>query len=310
MKRNPLRRFGAQLAAIGLLGLVAAGFSASMADAQGLQRDIGQSALTATPDIRFDQRVNNQIPLDCTFRDETGKTVALKNYFHAKKPVILVMPFFKCMSGCTLELKGMAAAFNQMNYKVGDDFEVLTVSINPKEGPDIAAKQKTVYLQMYHGKGGAAGWHFLTGTHDNIRALATSVGFKYVENLDTEQFGHATGIVVLTPDGKAYRYFYGSEYSPRELRMALNEASNNNLGTVFEQLLQLCYHYDPTTGHYGLVIQRVLVGAGMATVFILASSIMLMLRWEKKYPRSMPPSQSGESAPLHVGLQGDTPHQA
>jgi protein SCO1/2 len=296
MQRNPLRRYGAHIAAIGLLCTAMLGITSRSAQGQGpAGMPAGQSALTATPDIRFDQRVNNQIPLDLSFRDETGKTVALNDYFHHKKPIVLVMPFFKCMGGCTLELQGMATAFNQMNYNVGGDFDVLTVSINPKEGPDIAAKQKAVYLKMYTRKGGDAGWHFLTGQHEAIRALANSIGFKYVENLDTEQFGHATGIVVLTPQGKIFRYFYGSEYSPRELRMALNEASNNNLGTVVDQLLQLCYHYDPTTGHYGLLIQRVLVAAGMSTVLILATSIMLMLRWEKKHPRIVPPSHDAGS---------------
>ncbi len=312
MKRNPLRRFGAQFTALGLAGLALVGLTAGNAVAQNAPSvQLGRSALNPTADIRFDQRVNNQIPLDLPFRDEAGKTVKLQDYFHDKKPVILVMPFFKCMSGCTLELKGMATVFNHMNYNVGDDFKVLTVSINPKEGPDLAAKQKAVYMQLYTRKGGAVGWHFLTGEHQNIRALAQSIGFKYVENLDTEQFGHATGIVVLTPQGKAFRYFYGSEYSPRELRMALNEASNNSLGTVVDQLLQLCYHYDPTTGHYGLLIQRVLVASGMATVFILATSILLMLRWEKKNMRNGPPSsQIAGSSPLNVGLHSDTQHHA
>ncbi len=271
---------------------------------------LGQTSLTSTPDIRFDQRVNNQVPLDLAFRDEAGKTVHLRDYFHDKKPVILIMPFFKCLSGCTLEMKGLATVCNQLNYNVGDDFEIVTVSINPKEGPDLATKQKAVYLKMYNRPGGQAGWHFLTGQQDAIQALAKSIGFKYVFNLETQQFGHATGIVVLTPQGKAFRYFYGTDYSPREVRMALNEASNNNLGTVVEQLLQLCFHYDPTTGHYGLLIRRVMIFAGVSTVLILASSIMMMLRWERKHMPHEPSSSGVGASTNNLGLQSDTQNRA
>ncbi len=299
MKRNRMRgqRLIVQLFSIGalLLGLSCLpSVAQNLPPGQNLSPD-KPSLLTPTVDVHFDQLVNTQIPLDLSFRDETGKTVQLRQYFDGKRPAILVMPFYKCMSGCTLELQGMAKAFNQLHYRVGDDFQVLTVSINPKEGPDLAAAHKSVYLKMYNKPGGDAGWHFLTGTQNNIQALAHAIGFHYVYNLQTEQFVHPNGIVILTPQGKTYRYFFGTSFEPQDLRIALTKASQNQIGTVVDQILSFCCSYDPTTGHYGVIIQRVIELAGSATVLILGSSILLMLRWERRYWNKGTP-QAGEPA--------------
>lgn len=267
---------------VGALGF-ALGIGAAPVGAQTAGMPLGQSSLTAQPDVHFDQRVNTQIPLDLTFQESTGETVKLGRFFNGKQPVILVLPFYKCTSGCTLELHGMVRAFNKMQYDAGKNFQVLTISINPKEGPTNAAVQKSVYLKDYTRPGVEKGWHFLTGTQENIQALTKIVGFKYVYNLDAQQFLHPNGIIVLTPHGRTYRYFYGTEFDPRDLKIALIKASENQMGTIIDQLISLCCAYDITTGHYGVIIQRVIVFAGCTTVLILGSSILLLLRWEKKH---------------------------
>ena len=252
----------------------------------------GTSSLTAMPDVHFDQKVNTDVPGDLTFRDETGKTVHLKDYY-GKKPVLLMMPFFKCAGACTTELNGLMSAISSVKYTLGEDYQVVVVSINPKEGPELASAKKAVYMPMYKHDGSdkaAQGAHFLTGDHTNIRKLADTIGFHYVESLDTEQFAHATGVVVLSPQGRTFRYFYGADYNPRDLKLALTEAGENKVGSAVDQLLVLCYHYDPTTGKYGFLVWRVSQVLGIATVIILASAIGLMLRWEKRHMQAVPPT--------------------
>lgn len=267
--------------------------------AQSYSTPIGQGPLTRMPDVHFDQKVNTQIPLDLNFQDEAGRNVFLKQYFDGKHPVILVMPFYKCMSGCTLELQGMARCFNQMKYKIGDEFRVVTVSINPKETAVLAAAHKATYTGLLKVPFKADGWSFLTGTQANIQELTKTVGFHYVYNLETEQFLHPNGIIVLTPTGKTYRYFLSTEFDARDVGIALTKASQNQIGTVIDQLVSLCCAYDPTTGHYGVLIHRVIEIAGCGTVLILGISIFLMLRWEKKHwnkPPAAPTTATGPGA--------------
>lgn len=279
LKPSLWRSAGRTLLAIGMMaGVVGMGVRPASAQAS---RQPGFSPLTSSPDIGFDQRVNTQVPEDLTFRDEAGKTVQLKDYFTGKKPVLLMMPFFKCPGACTTELNGLMTALKDVKYKMGTDFEVVVVSINPKETTAIAADKKQTYMAMY-GKEGAEGAHFLTGPQDAIQKLTKTVGYRYIFNLETEQFAHATGVIVLSPKGMTYRYFSGSDYSPRDLQLAMTEASENKIGSPIDQLLVLCYHYDPTTGHYGLLIDRIIKFFGISTVLILGTSIFIMLRWEKK----------------------------
>jgi protein SCO1/2 len=279
--------WGAQALTIGTLACLTAFVSPLAARAQtrtpntGLST--GSSVLTATPDVHFDQKVNTAVPVDLPFLDETGKSIMLRDYITGKQPVILMLPFYKCAGACTLEQQGLMTALNSVKYMPGKDFQVVMVSINPKETPTLAQAKKTEYTAALTRKESTDGIHYLTGTHDNIRKLADTIGFRYVENLQTEQFGHATGFVVLTPGGKTFRYFYGSDYNPRDIKLALTEAGENKLGSVVDQLMILCYHYDPTTGKYGFLVWRVSQILGIATVLILAVSIAMMLRWEKRH---------------------------
>lgn len=243
----------------------------------------GQFALTATPDVHFDQKVNETVSVDLPFVDENGKNVMLRDYINGKQPVILMLPFFKCAGACNTEQAGLMSAINGMKYQPGRDFQVVMVSINPYETPAMALAKKNEYTAALTDKDAAKGIHYLTSpNHADIRKLTEAVGFHYVEDLKTQQFGHATGFVVLTPQAKTFRYFYGSDYNPRDVKLALTEAGENKIGSVIDQILILCYHYDPTTGKYGLYIMRISQVLGIATVLILATSIGLMLRSEKK----------------------------
>ena len=289
MKLSTTPRRGQRALTLGLLAGLTAFSTTQAARAQDRREapptglSTGSSVLTATPDVHFDQKVNTQVPIDLAFHDETGKNVMLRDYINGKQPVILMMPFFKCAGACTTELSGLTTALNDVKYRVGDDFQVIVVSINPKEGPELALAKKITYMQLLKQKDAAKGAHFLTGSHENIRALADAIGFRYVENVQTEQFGHATGFVTLTPGGKTFRYFYGSDYNPRDVKLGLTEAGENKIGSVVDQLMILCYHYDPMTGRYGFLIWRASQVLGIATVLILGTSIGLMLRWEKRH---------------------------
>lgn len=277
----------ALLGMVTLQGTTGASAQSNVVGRSGL--GTGQSVLTATPDVHFDQKINTAVPVDLAFRDETGKPVQLRDYITGKQPVILMLPFFKCAGACTTEQQGLMTALNDVKYKPGKDFQVVMVTINPKEQPSDAKPRKDAYTSVLKDKASIAGIHYLTAAtsdedkaHDTIRALTETIGFRYVENRKTEQFGHATGFVVLTPSGKTSRYFYGSDFNPRDIKLALTEAGENKIGNVVDQMMILCYHYDPTTGKYGFLIWRVSQVLGIATVILLATSIGLMLRWEKR----------------------------
>jgi protein SCO1/2 len=231
--------------------------------------------------IGIDQKLGDQLPLDLTFHDESGKTVHLRDYF-GKKPVVLSLVYYKCPMLCTMELNGMLAAFKVTSFNIGQEYEVVTVSFDPREGPDIAAAKKASYLKQYNRPGAENGWHFLTGDAQNIEALAHAVGFRYFYDSRTDQFAHASGIMVATPNGQLSRYFYGLEYSARDLKLGLVEASDNKIGSLTEQILLLCYHYDPMTGKYGFVIMTSLRVSGGLTLLILGGFITLMLVRERR----------------------------
>ncbi|MDE3056586.1 MAG: SCO family protein [Bacteroidota bacterium] len=232
--------------------------------------------------VKFEQKLNSQIPLDATFRDETGKEVKLAEYFH-DKPVVLSLVYYECPMLCTQVLNGMDQAFNSLRMSVGKDFNVVTVSINPKETPDIAAGKKKEYLKMYGNRPGSEeGWHFLTGEKPQIDSLADAVGFRYLYDSTTDTYAHPSGIMVLTPQGKVSRYLFGIEYQPRDLRFSLIEASSRKIGSPVDQLLLLCYCYNPVTGKYGLVIQNIFRAAGAVTIVVLGTVLFIFFRHEKK----------------------------
>jgi len=262
-----------------LCAVAPAGAQLGSASARNPTLDPGRDMINATG---LDQKLDAQVPLDTPFRDETGKVVPLSAFIH-DKPVMLVMPFYKCTGVCTLELNGMVKAFKNLRFQPGKEFDVVIVSINPKEGPELAAAKKQQYLQLYGHPETAKGWHFLTGEEANIHRLADAVGFRYIYDAKFDRYSHPAGLMVITPQGKLSRYFYGSDYNPRDMRFALMEASENRIGSFVEAIQLYCFHYDPTTGKYGLVITRIIQIAGAATVLILGGLIFLLFRYERKH---------------------------
>lgn len=230
--------------------------------------------------IGVEQRLDESIPLELTFRDERGETVQLQNYF-GEKPVVLTLVYYECPMLCSMILNGLLKSINVLSFDVGKEFDILTVSFDPAETPALAAAKKTSYLSKYGRDGADNGWHFLTGDQESIKKLTEAVGFKYTKDPLTGQFVHASGIMVLTPTGKLSKYFYGVEYSSRDLKLGLMEAATNKIGSPVDQLLLYCYHYDPTTGKYGVVIMNVVRVAGIATVLTLASFMLIMLRRDR-----------------------------
>ena len=228
--------------------------------------------------IGFDQKLDAQVPLDLPFMDESGKTVALKDYFKNGKPVILALVYHACPMLCGAGQNGLVTCLRAIPYTAGKEFEILTVSFNPAETTMLSAAKKAEYIKSYGRAGAASGWHFLTGDKTSIDALTQAVGYRYVYDPDTKQFAHPSGLVLLTPHGRISRYYYGIEYYPRDIDFGIVEASQNRIGTLTDQVLLYCYRYDPMTGKYGLVIINVLRLAGILTVVALGSFVAVMIR--------------------------------
>jgi protein SCO1/2 len=231
--------------------------------------------------IGFDQNIDQHIPLDTVFRDESGAAVRLGDYF-GKRPVVMVFAYYDCPMLCTQVIHGLSSALGVLSLQPGKDFEIVTVSFNPADTPASATAKKAVYLERYQQPGAAAAWHFLTGDQPSIERLTKAAGFRYAWDEDTKQFAHPSGIVVLTPEGRLAKYLFGIEYGPRDLRFAVVEASAGKVGSIVDSLLLYCYHYDPIMGRYGLVIMRAIRVAGAATVLALAAFIFVMLRRERR----------------------------
>ena len=234
--------------------------------------------------VGIEQHLNTQVPLDLKFRDESGREVKLGDYF-GKKPVVLSMVYYECPMLCGEVLNGEAQTFSELKFDIGKEYNVVTVSFDPTETPELARAKKKSFVERYARNGGDEGWHFLTGDQASIDALTKAVGFNYAWDRDTKQFAHAAAIMVLTPDGHLAQYFYGVEYSPKDLRFALVQASQQKIGNVVDQILLYCYHYDPRTGKYGAVISRALQIGGGLTVLILGGFILIMFRLEPQKSR-------------------------
>jgi protein SCO1/2 len=235
----------------------------------------------ALKNIGIEQRLNNQLPLATTFKDEAGNVVRLGDYFGKARPVVVTLVYYNCPMLCNQVLNGLVGGLRGQNLLVGKDFDVVTVSFDPRETPqDAAAKKKIVLgdLRRPDDPVAAAGWHFLTGDKAAIDAVADAVGFRYKFDESTNQFAHASGIMVATPQGKLSRYFYGIDYAPRDLRLALIESSEGRIGTAVDQIVLYCYHYDPTTGKYGFVIMSAMRVVGVVTVLGLIALIMILRR--------------------------------
>jgi protein SCO1/2 len=248
---------------------------------QGMTKGIMSPPANVRPpslkNVGIEQHLDDQIPPELVFRDETGKSVRLGDYF-GKKPVILNLVYYQCTMLCGEVLSGLESALRVLKFDVGKEFDVLTVSFDPRETPDMATKKKAELLKRYGRPGAAEGWHFLTGPQESIDALTHAAGFQYQYDPKTGQFAHATAIMVLTPEGKIAQYYYGVEYAPKDLRLGLIQASQNKIGNLADQVLLYCYHYDPNTGKYGAIITRVLQLSGLATILILGIFMTALIR--------------------------------
>jgi protein SCO1/2 len=221
----------------------------------------------------IDQKLNAQVPLDIPFKDSTGAPVTFGQYFHPGKPVVLAMVYYSCSMLCPMTMDGITKSLKELSTTAGKDYNVVFVSINPAETPEIAAAKKLEYTTEYNRPGSQDGWHFLTGDEANIHKLADAVGFRYFYDTRTQQFGHASAIMLLTPDGHMSRYFYGLEYAPEDLRLGLVEASQGHIGSLADAILLLCCKYDPTTGKYGVMVTRMLSIGGVLTILAVGSMI-------------------------------------
>jgi protein SCO1/2 len=232
--------------------------------------------------VGIDQKLDQQVPLSLTFTDEFGNTVPLSTYFHSKKPVILALVYYRCPMLCTQILTGLESSLKAVSFSPGKDFEIVSLSFDPKDTWQLAAAKKQTYLKRYGRPNTANGWHFLTGGEDTIKALTDAVGFHYKYDPATDQFAHASGIMILTPDGRLSRYFYGVEYAPRDVRLGLVEASQNKIGSPVDQILLFCYHYDPSTGKYGALAMKMVRVAGAGFVLLGGMFLLILMRREKR----------------------------
>jgi protein SCO1/2 len=284
--RSSFKKFASErltshaLCAVGFL-LLAAYCSPLTALAQYAQPPVGPvptgNSTEILKKIGIEQKLGNQIPLDLKFKDEYGRDVNLAEFFQPGKPVVLTLVYYECPMLCNQTLNGLVGALDAVTFSPGKDFQVVTVSFDPREGPELAEKKKETYLKRFRREGVENGWHFLTGDKDSIDRLAQAVGFQYQWDEQSKQFAHASAIMVATPEGKLSHYFYGIEYSPKDLRLALVESSQGKIGSPVDALILYCYHYDPATGRFAPVMAT-LRAAGVLTVFGVVGLIFYLRR--------------------------------
>jgi protein SCO1/2 len=268
---------------------------------------VASAVPAALREIGFDQNLDQRLPLDTGFADERGRTVRLGDYF-GKRPVVLLFAYYECPMLCTQVINGLASALAVLSLEPGSDFEIVTVSFDPRDTPATARAKKAAYIERYKRPGADAAWHFLTGDQAAIDAVTKAAGFRYVWDQSTKQFAHPTGVIVLTPDGHLARYLFGIEYGPRSLRLAIVDASAGKVGSPVDALLLYCYHYDPMTGRYGLSIMRAIRIAGGATVLALGTFIIVMLRRDRR--TSPPPALGTAPSTAAPSPAPGTRHQA
>jgi protein SCO1/2 len=257
--------------------LILAGFAFGQGMTNGIMSPPANVRPPGLKNVGIQQNLNQQIPAELEFTDDLGRPVRLGDYF-GKKPLILNLVYYNCPMLCGEVLSGLEHSLRMMKFDVGNEFNVITVSFDPSETPEMAAKKKSEFLKRYKRAGAERGWHFLVGKQNSIDALTRAAGFQYQYDEKTKQFAHATAIMVLTPGGKIAQYYYGVEYPPKDLRLGLVEAGQGKIGNLVDQLLLYCYHYDPEAGKYSATILRVLRLAGVATMLCLGTLIFVMIR--------------------------------
>lgn len=287
-KNNPISVTGALIA----LALLAASATAQMNN--GIMSPPANTRPPMLENVGIEQHLDAQVPPDLTFVDETGKAVKIGNYF-GHKPLILNLVYYNCTMLCGQALAGLSSAMRLVKFDVGNEFDVVTVSFDPSETPAMAAAKKKDYVARYGRANAAFGWHFLTGQADSINALTRAVGFQYQYDQKTKQYAHATAIMVLTPEGRISRYFYGIDFPPKDLRLGLVEASQGKIGNAVDAVLLYCYHYNPESGKYGAIIGNILRVAGVVTILLLGGLLFILWRLDRSVTRKL----SGDVRTIH-----------
>jgi protein SCO1/2 len=230
-------------------------------------------------EVTFAQRLDTRLPLEASFRDESGAAVTLGDYFGAR-PVLLAFVYYQCPLLCIQVMNGISSALKVLPFTPGEEFEVVLISFDPRDTPEAANAKKRAHLLHWDRQDTAGGWHFLTGDEATVRQVTAAAGFNYTWDEPTKQFAHVSGILAMTPDGRLSRYFYGVEYSPKELRLALVEAGAGKIGSVVDELLLYCFHYDPASGRYGVVVMNVIRLGGVLTLGLIGAFMVLTRRRE------------------------------
>lgn len=259
----------------------------AMTNAMGEKGGQVDTAPTVLNKVGIDQHLNVQLPLNLKFTDDTGQLVPLSTYF-GKLPAIFMLVYYRCPMLCSEELKGMTSALKMINFRPGKDFNIVVISIDPSETTAMAAAKKQEYLKMYGHPETAGGWHFMTGTQANIDQITSAAGFKYVKlkvpGTNLTQFAHASSLEIVTPQGKLAQYYLGVEYSPKDMLLGLDEASNNRIGSPVDNILTYCYHYDPANNTHDLIVSRVVQLGGALTLVLLGGFMFVMLRKDFQHP--------------------------
>ena len=279
------------------IGIAALLLAACALDAQTVPSNMGPAAATmpaALQNVGFEPPLNGQIPLDLGFRDESGRDVRLRDYF-GQKPVVLAFVYYNCPMLCNQVQQGVVGTLRMLSFNPDRDYEVVFVSFDPRETPDMAAEKKKIALTHFRRPESASGWHFLTGSKESIDAATHAANFRYSFDAKTNFFAHASGVMILTPDGRISRYFYGVEYPGRDMRLGLVEASAGKIGTPIDHVLLFCYQYDPSAATYSASILKIIRLAGVLTVVCIVGGILFFRRRDLH-----PPAQANLRQPLHT----------
>lgn len=306
MRRIRIDRRGAVSITAGIVLCTVLGAASAVAQVSGYGDKQMAPASDKPPSILNDvgiaQRLNQPLPLNLAFTDDAGKPVHLSDYF-GRRPAILALVYYRCPMLCSEELDGLTSALQMVRYVPGKDFDVIVASIDPDEGPDLAAAKKRSYLKRYGHPETANGWHFLTGTQPNIDALTQAVGFRYIKlnipGSTTTQYAHASAIQIVTPEGRLAQYYMGVEYSPKDMLLGLNEASANRIGSPVDNILTYCYHYDPVTNTHSLIVARVVQLGGFLTLLLLGGFMAIMFRRDYRQAHAVPAKASVTEAKVN-----------
>ncbi|HEX8520763.1 MAG TPA: SCO family protein [Tepidisphaeraceae bacterium] len=251
--------------------------------------NLGGSTTEQTPselrDITIDEKSGATLPLDTPFLDEKGKAVTLGDYFHKDRPVVLQLSYFGCPMLCTVVSQGLVDSLNDLTLTMGKDFEVVNISFDATETPQLAAEKKTSFLMAYNRPAGAENWHFLTGAPDSVKAITEATGFHYKWIARSKQFSHPAALILLTPDGKISRYLYGVKYDAKTLRLSLVEASQGKIGSTMDRILLTCFHYDSYAGKYTPAAMNIMRSGGVLTVLLVSSLLFGLVRRELRHRR-------------------------